>query len=143
MSYAELTEHLHGDADSLATHNTNRCMQWGGPVGRETSLLPWRPTYLRLAILIIFLCIFAAVAAALEVLLYVSVANNGLGITNARQQYLWKYGPTEILTVVAALWGRVEYQSKLAAPWRNKQSVSEAERAYTRQELRTSCHESR
>jgi len=104
-------------------------MQLGGTVGRETSLLPWRPTYLRLVVLIIFGCIFAAVIAAPEVLLRVSVANNGLGTADARQQYLWKYGPTAILTVVAALWGRVEYQSKLAAPWVRLSQPSDAPNA--------------
>ncbi|KAK0753765.1 hypothetical protein B0T18DRAFT_397781 [Schizothecium vesticola] len=92
-------------------------MQGGAPVGRETPLLPWRPTYLRLSVLIGFFLVFAAGTAAPEVLLRISMANNGLGTADARQQYLWKYGPTAILTVIAALWRRVEYQSKLVAPW--------------------------
>ncbi|KAK0724054.1 hypothetical protein B0H67DRAFT_549926 [Lasiosphaeris hirsuta] len=79
--------------------------------------LSWRPFYLRRAVVLAFATAFAAILIAIEVLLALSDKNDGLGTGNRSQQYLWAYGPTALLTIVSALWGRTEYQSKVAAPW--------------------------
>ncbi|KAJ2981190.1 hypothetical protein NUW58_g6748 [Xylaria curta] len=81
------------------------------------TLVSWRPFYLRRAVLFGFITIFVLVIAVIESLLAVSNKNSGITTSNATQHYLWTYGPTAFLTGVAALWARVEYQSKLVAPW--------------------------
>ncbi|CAI7613189.1 unnamed protein product [Penicillium manginii] len=77
----------------------------------------WRPLYLRKRILILFLLTFAAIIAALEVLYQSSEARNGIATSTQDRHYLWTYGPTAILTIVAAFWSRVEFQTKQSAPW--------------------------
>ncbi|KAJ5636429.1 uncharacterized protein N7484_009742 [Penicillium longicatenatum] len=77
----------------------------------------WRPIYLRKWVLILFVITFCAIIAVLEVLNYVSSANQGLASSVESRHYLWTYGPTAILTVIAALWARVEFQAKQSAPW--------------------------
>jgi len=86
------------------------------PVFSDTPL-PWRPFYLQRTVILSFTVIFAAILVVIQVLLAISNRNNGLGTGYRGQQYLWIYGPTAFLTVVLAFWGRVEYQSKVAAPW--------------------------
>ncbi|KAJ6102274.1 hypothetical protein N7486_004701 [Penicillium sp. IBT 16267x] len=77
----------------------------------------WRPIYLRKWVLILFVITFCAIIATLEVLNYISSANQGLTSSVESRHYLWTYGPTAILTIIAALWGRVEFQAKQSAPW--------------------------
>ncbi|KAK5659699.1 hypothetical protein OQA88_909 [Cercophora sp. LCS_1] len=79
--------------------------------------LAWRPFYLRRTVLFVFAITFAAILVVIQILLAISNKNNGLGAGYRGQQYLWVYGPTAFLTIVSALWGRVEYQSKVAAPF--------------------------
>ncbi|KAK3294578.1 uncharacterized protein B0H64DRAFT_343955 [Chaetomium fimeti] len=79
--------------------------------------LSWRPFYLRRRILFPFAAIFSLVIAATETLLAVSDKNNGIASASFGQHYLWVYTPTAALTLIAAVWGRIEYQSKLVAPW--------------------------
>ncbi|KAK4150889.1 hypothetical protein C8A00DRAFT_17622 [Chaetomidium leptoderma] len=78
---------------------------------------PWRPFYLRRRILFSFAVVFALLIVAIETLLAVSNKNNGIATGFASQHYLWTYGPTAFLTLIAATWSRTEYQSKLVAPW--------------------------
>lgn len=52
-----------------------------------------------------------------EALLAFSNKHQGIGNGNSNQHYLWTFGPTAILTLVATFWSRVEYQSKMVAPW--------------------------
>ncbi|KKY36994.1 hypothetical protein UCDDA912_g02999 [Diaporthe ampelina] len=54
---------------------------------------------------------------ALEILVMQSARNNGIASGVPGDHYLWTYGPTAFLTAVAALFSRVEYQSKILAPW--------------------------
>lgn len=77
----------------------------------------WRPSYLRKRILILFVLIFSAIIAALEVLYQSSAAHNGIAASTQDRHYLWTYGPTAILTIVTTLWSRVEFQTKQSAPW--------------------------
>lgn len=86
--------------------------------GSKNSTKPgWRPTYLRKWVLILFVITFCAIIATLEVLNYVSSTNQGLTSSVESRHYLWTYGPTAILTIIAALWARVEFQAKQSAPW--------------------------
>ncbi|KAK8094911.1 hypothetical protein PG997_001596 [Apiospora hydei] len=83
----------------------------------ETASLRWRPVYLRRRTLWGFLSVFILILVALEVLLFVSDKNNGIATSTSDKHYLWTYGPTALLTIIAAMWTRVEYQSKLITPW--------------------------
>src|SRR3569833_2662944 len=85
--------------------------------GKADIGLRWRPFYLRRLVLALLVLVFVLIIGTVEALLFVSNANDGLGTANAGQHYLWTYGPTAVLTLVAALWGRVDFQSKAAAPW--------------------------
>ncbi|KAJ5099694.1 hypothetical protein N7532_006695 [Penicillium argentinense] len=77
----------------------------------------WIPSYLRRRILSLFVITFSAIIAALEILYQSSEARNGIAASTESRHYLWTYGPTAILTVVATLWSRVEFQTKQSAPW--------------------------
>ncbi|KAK8085699.1 hypothetical protein PG997_006970 [Apiospora hydei] len=81
------------------------------------TLLSWRPSYLRRYVIVGFIAIFALIIAAIETLLAISNKSDGIATSHPDQHYLWTYGPIAFLTLVAALWGRAEYQSKLVAPW--------------------------
>jgi hypothetical protein len=78
--------------------------------------LPWRPFYLRRRVLL-FAAVFAIILMAIEGLVATSEKNNGIVSASSNLHYLWTYGPTALLTLVAAIWSRTEYQSKLVAPW--------------------------
>ena len=79
--------------------------------------LPWRPFYLQRRVLLCFATAFALIVIAIETLLKVSNKNGGIASSSSDQHYLWTYGPTAFLTLIAAAWSRAEYQSKLVAPW--------------------------
>ncbi|KAE8337371.1 hypothetical protein BDV24DRAFT_154440 [Aspergillus arachidicola] len=85
----------------------------------------WRPFYLRRRILLIFVIAFCGIIAALEVLNHISQVNYGIASSVEGRHYLWTYGPTAILTVVAAFWSRVEFQVKQHAPWQSMQGKPE------------------
>lgn len=86
----------------------------------------WRPSYLRKRVLILFAIAFSAIIAALEALYQTSEAHDGIAASTESRHYIWTYGPTAILTIIATLWSRVEFQSKQNAPW---QSMLEAPQA--------------
>lgn len=54
--------------------------------------------------------------AVLEVLNVTSSRNGGIAKGYNNGHYLWAYGPTAVLTLIAALFNRAEYQAKLMAP---------------------------
>jgi hypothetical protein len=81
------------------------------------TIFPWRPFYLRRSVLASFALVFVVILVAIEVLVSVSFQRNGIVSASSDQHYLWTFGPTAILTLVAALWNRVDYQSKVVAPW--------------------------
>jgi hypothetical protein len=81
----------------------------------------WRPGYLQRRVSIAFIVVFCAVIAALEVLNHICQVNYGIASSVNSRHYAWTYGPTAILTVVAALWSRVEFQAKQYAPWQAMQ----------------------
>ncbi|PSR82544.1 hypothetical protein BD289DRAFT_437208 [Coniella lustricola] len=77
----------------------------------------WRPFYLRRRIVAVFLVIFALILVAIEILIVVSDRNDGISTATPGEHYLWTYGPVAFLTLVAAAFGRLEFQSKISAPW--------------------------
>lgn len=93
------------------------------PKGAEPSSIitemRWRPAYLRTRILTAFCVVFALIVVALEILIMESARNNGIASGVPGDHYLWTYGPTAFLTAVAALFSRVEYQTKMVAPWQS------------------------
>lgn len=87
----------------------------------------WRLGYLQQRVLIALIVVFCAVIAAVEVLNHISQVNYGIASSVNSRHYAWTYDPTAIITVVAALWARVEFQAKQYAPWQEmQQGPSEA-----------------
>ncbi|KAK5659565.1 hypothetical protein OQA88_767 [Cercophora sp. LCS_1] len=80
-------------------------------------VLRWRPFYLRRSVLAIFSLVLVLVLGATLALLIYSNQHSGIGTGQSSQHYLWTFGPTAFLTLLAAVWGRIDYQSKLVAPW--------------------------
>ncbi|KAI0156556.1 hypothetical protein GGR57DRAFT_84884 [Xylariaceae sp. FL1272] len=79
--------------------------------------MQWRPFWLRRTVLFGFVLVFLLVITTVQTLLAISNQYNGITTSSASNHYLWTYGPTAFLTILAGLWGRTEYQSKLTAPW--------------------------
>ncbi|KAJ9658357.1 hypothetical protein H2198_003787 [Neophaeococcomyces mojaviensis] len=77
----------------------------------------WRPQWMRRSVLFAFLLCFITILVTLEVIDLVSLNNDGLASTNMKLYYLWTYGPTAILTLVQALWYRVDYRVRQMTPW--------------------------
>ncbi|KAK2015528.1 hypothetical protein LZ32DRAFT_602176 [Colletotrichum eremochloae] len=77
----------------------------------------WRPTWLRPVVLLAFLALFVLLAAVLPVMLWYSQEHDGLFQTRQSLVYLWRFGPTAILTIVLSLWARVEFQVTRYMPW--------------------------
>jgi len=73
--------------------------------------------YLRRAFLIGMALLFAAFFVLVEVLNYFSNRYQGFVDTEQSKHYLWRFGPTLVLSLVAALWGQLEYQVQNAMPW--------------------------
>ncbi|KAM0276472.1 hypothetical protein ACHAQH_006699 [Verticillium albo-atrum] len=79
--------------------------------------LPWRPPYLKRRVLLSFALLVAGLIAVVEALLVISNRNTGVGPPTRLLRYAWQYAPPAIVTLVAAIWTRVEYQAKASAPW--------------------------
>ncbi|PYH96857.1 hypothetical protein BO71DRAFT_396652 [Aspergillus ellipticus CBS 707.79] len=79
----------------------------------------WIPPVLRSASLATFAVLFAAMLIVVEVLYSVSNRNKGLSTSESKYHYLWTYGPTAVLTIVAGCWGQVEYRTKQLMPWKS------------------------
>ncbi|PVH95147.1 hypothetical protein DM02DRAFT_691295 [Periconia macrospinosa] len=77
----------------------------------------WTPTYLRARTLIGFVIVYLLLLIGVIVLAVVDAKRNGITTARSSEHYLWTYGPTAILAVVAALWGQVELRTKQAMPW--------------------------
>ncbi|KAH8163498.1 hypothetical protein CIB48_g4738 [Xylaria polymorpha] len=82
-----------------------------------TEVPAWRPIYLDRRVYAGFIVVFVLLVLALEVLLYISNRNYGLTSSFTGLHYLWTYGPTAMLTLIASFWARVEYQTKSTSPW--------------------------
>ncbi|KAK4208248.1 hypothetical protein QBC37DRAFT_379291 [Rhypophila decipiens] len=66
----------------------------------------------------LFVLVLAAMAGGLEVLKHFSDAQQGLAFVSQDQHFLWKYGPTFVLTIAAACWSRVKYHETQLLPWK-------------------------
>lgn len=77
----------------------------------------WFPPYLQRRALTGFFVSFSGCVIALQALLAKSNRNNGIAESSHDFYYLWTYGPTAILTLLAMFWSRVEYETKIIAPW--------------------------
>jgi hypothetical protein len=77
----------------------------------------WYPLYLQRWVLIIFTITFTLLIVILETLLAISNRDNGLATPPGQLEYVWKYGPTTILTIIALSWDRVTFQIQMLAPW--------------------------
>ncbi|KAI0389835.1 hypothetical protein F5Y17DRAFT_469373 [Xylariaceae sp. FL0594] len=84
----------------------------------------WHPFLLQRRSFYAFGALFGCLAIALETVLAISNRNHGLATTTQERSYLWTYGPTALLSGIAATWAYVEYTAKVAAPWiRPKKAV--------------------
>lgn len=79
----------------------------------------WSPVYLQRRILIAFITIFISLIITIEVLLPISNKHKGLATSHDGIKYLWKYTPTAIFTILAAVWGRLSFQVQIFLPWHN------------------------
>ncbi|KAI1873239.1 uncharacterized protein JN550_003492 [Neoarthrinium moseri] len=83
----------------------------------HTATEGWHAPYLRRRTLTLFIIIFLICIIILQGLVVASDKQIGLGTSQERLHYLWTYGPTAFLTLLASFWARVACQAKLAAPW--------------------------
>ena len=84
---------------------------------KEVAIRGWKPFYLQKIIIVLFMATFCALFAAIQAISGISRKYQGLATSYPGLHYLWTYGPTAILTLVLAFWSRVEFQSKMLAPW--------------------------
>lgn len=77
----------------------------------------WLPFCLRRTTSLLFMVGFALKAALLEILFVVSQRSAGLSPGMPFMRYMWSYGTTGILTLTAALWHRLDYETRISAPW--------------------------
>ncbi|KAF3759893.1 hypothetical protein M406DRAFT_109128 [Cryphonectria parasitica EP155] len=89
----------------------------GNRTGPSPSQSSWSPLYLKRYIILGLGASFVFLAVAIEILQWVSKKNNGLATSNQKLQYLWSFGPTVVLTILASIWARVFFQASMAAPW--------------------------
>ncbi|KAI0164387.1 hypothetical protein GGR52DRAFT_559528 [Hypoxylon sp. FL1284] len=90
----------------------------------------WEPSYLGKLPQILFLAMFLGFIVGIQVLVYVSVKQEGFAPSSASLHSLGTYGPMFILTLAAAFWSRVDFQAKLVAPWAHmSQGPAAAERS--------------
>ncbi|KAF2496882.1 hypothetical protein BU16DRAFT_607587 [Lophium mytilinum] len=78
---------------------------------------PWTPILLLRVSLYGFAAIYVVFITALALLQAFDRKNGGLVTTSQNLHYLWTYGPTFVLTLVAAVWDQVEYRTKQTLPW--------------------------
>jgi hypothetical protein len=118
------SEHLADGTDDHSLSNSAEdradAPQLNHSAGSVSSLTHgWRPGYLRRRVLMIFLVLFCLCLATLEILYQVSQNRNGLVAADQSRRYLWTFGPTAALTIIAGYWARVEFQTKQSAPWQS------------------------
>ncbi|KAI1863862.1 uncharacterized protein JN550_009360 [Neoarthrinium moseri] len=101
----------HGKAHEVLPTNVQEV---SSPANWQSS---WRPFYLQRVVLLGFLVVMAIMVIALEVMFSLSVRRQGLVPAQSNLRYLWTYGPTTVIVILGAFWGRVEYETQLTAPW--------------------------
>lgn len=88
----------------------------GGNHGHNPTTF-WQPFYLRKTTSLLFVAVFVLMIAALESLFVISIRQSGLPGGLPFMRYLWSYGTTGILTVTAAFWHLLDYETKVSVPW--------------------------
>ncbi|KAJ5781175.1 hypothetical protein N7457_006335 [Penicillium paradoxum] len=78
----------------------------------------WTSRILTKSCFVAFGATFATFIVVLVVLYVWSSQHQGLTATRESLHYLWTYGPTAILTILAAFWSLVEFRTKQLAPWK-------------------------
>ncbi|KAF2221466.1 hypothetical protein BDZ85DRAFT_17567 [Elsinoe ampelina] len=77
----------------------------------------WTPLFLRRPTTFAFVACALIILAVAEVLNARSNKDNGLVWAKPNLHYLWTFGPTAVLTILAALWNQVDYQVRRNAPF--------------------------
>ncbi|KAJ4989773.1 hypothetical protein SVAN01_04803 [Stagonosporopsis vannaccii] len=77
----------------------------------------WTSTYLQNVTLLSFAFAFLTLLLAVIALAVVDAKQDGIANAKSSEHYLWTYGPTAVLVIVAAFWNQVEYRTKHAQPW--------------------------
>ncbi|KAK5653618.1 hypothetical protein OQA88_8647 [Cercophora sp. LCS_1] len=94
---------------------TDRAPGSDGP--HPSTRKPWSPIFLRRTVLSMLVAFLVVLMIAIAALFGVSNKNGGLSSADERLYYLWVYGPTAVLTLIAAIWAPVEYRGKQITPW--------------------------
>ncbi|KAH8896933.1 hypothetical protein GQ53DRAFT_819183 [Thozetella sp. PMI_491] len=87
------------------------------PRSQQADDWPSTSVYLTKSFLLGIAVIFVFMIAAAEALDYFSARDFGIAQVAEQQHYLWTYGPTLCFTIVAAVWGQLEYRVKQSMPW--------------------------
>ncbi|KAK7512389.1 uncharacterized protein IWZ02DRAFT_508759 [Phyllosticta citriasiana] len=77
----------------------------------------WTPSFLQKKSILAFIACYLLLLLGLVILAIVDTKKNGITTAKSTNHYLWTYGPTAVLAIVAALWGQVEHRTKQAMPW--------------------------
>ncbi|KAH4044028.1 hypothetical protein HBH69_234610 [Parastagonospora nodorum] len=98
---------------------SQQSLEYRGHDGSEQSspTKPWRPLMLRRWVLVLFSLVFALLVMTLEIILKVSSDRDGFASTESNLYYVYTYGPTAVLTIIAAFWTQVEYRTRQMQPW--------------------------
>ncbi|KAE8413140.1 hypothetical protein BDV36DRAFT_39644 [Aspergillus pseudocaelatus] len=108
----------HRDTDPSRENDTLTASYHGPDKNGGSSSQLWTPTVLRPWAFVAFATLFIAILIVVQVLYSVSTKNNGISASDAKYRYLWTYGPTAVLIIVAGIWGQVEYRTKQLMPWK-------------------------
>ncbi|KAK8209451.1 hypothetical protein IWZ01DRAFT_483362 [Phyllosticta capitalensis] len=76
-----------------------------------------RPLRIEQPIFFLWIGFFVFVMIGLEILRYFSAKNNGIATVPHDYYYLWRFGPSFFLGIMAAFWGQEEYRIKQMTPW--------------------------
>ncbi|KAL1392124.1 hypothetical protein HDK64DRAFT_335025 [Phyllosticta capitalensis] len=79
--------------------------------------LGWTPAFLKRNSFSGFIVCYLYLLLGLAILATMDSRKNGIATAKATDHYLWTYGPTAVLAIVAAYWGQVEHRTKQAMPW--------------------------
>ncbi|KAI0503086.1 hypothetical protein F5B22DRAFT_652397 [Xylaria bambusicola] len=88
----------------------------------------WKPAYLAKRRLVMFPIIFLVFVITIQILIQISQSNDGLAKSTRNLHYLWTFGPMAVLILLAAAWGRVEFQAKSVAPWAHLMEGGQADK---------------
>ncbi|GIZ39395.1 hypothetical protein CKM354_000278100 [Cercospora kikuchii] len=78
---------------------------------------PWTPIALRPASLYALASLYVTLAMGLIVLVVVDHKKQGLATSREGLHYLWTYGPTLVLSVLATFWNHIDYRTRQLLPW--------------------------